>query len=41
MNRLLRAFPEIFANFLAPYLVYEALDARYGLRWAAAALERL
>jgi intracellular septation protein A len=30
MNRLLRAFPEIFANFLAPYLVYEALDARYG-----------
>lgn len=26
----MRALPEIFANFLAPYLVYEGLDARYG-----------
>jgi hypothetical protein len=26
----LRAGPEIFANFLAPYLVYQALDAHFG-----------
>ncbi len=30
MKKLLRIGPEIFANFLAPYLVYELLDARYG-----------
>jgi hypothetical protein len=30
MRRLLRAGPEIFANFLAPYLVYTALDGRFG-----------
>jgi hypothetical protein len=32
MNKLLRAAPEVFANFLAPYLVYQALDARWGDR---------
>jgi len=30
MKRLVRAAPEIFANFLAPYLVFQALDASYG-----------
>jgi len=32
MKKFLRAGPEIFANFLAPYLVYQALDARWGDR---------
>ncbi len=27
---MLRLAPELFANFIAPYLVYEALDAHYG-----------
>jgi hypothetical protein len=30
MRKLLRAGPEIFANFLAPYLVYTALEGRFG-----------
>ena len=30
MNKFLRAGPELFANFAAPYLVYEALDGRFG-----------
>jgi len=32
MKKLLTAAPEIFANFIAPYLVYQALDARWGDR---------
>ncbi len=32
MKKLLRAGPEVFANFLAPYLVYQALDGRFGNR---------
>jgi hypothetical protein len=30
MRRFLRAAPEIFANFLAPYLVFEALHGTFG-----------
>jgi len=28
LNKILTAGPEVFANFLAPYLVYQLLDAR-------------
>ncbi len=31
-KKFLRAGPEIFANFIAPYLVYEALSGRFGDR---------
>jgi hypothetical protein len=34
MKKLLRVLPELFANFLAPYLVFEALDARFGDKWS-------
>jgi uncharacterized membrane protein len=34
MKKLLRVAPELFANFLAPYLVFEALDGRFGDKWA-------
>jgi hypothetical protein len=34
MKKLLRAVPELFANFLAPYLVFQALDARFGDKWS-------
>jgi hypothetical protein len=30
MRKMLRAGPELFANFLAPYLVYTLLDPHYG-----------
>ena len=30
MRKLFRAGPEVFANFLAPYLVYTALAGRFG-----------
>ena len=34
MKKLLRVVPELFANFLAPYLVFQALDARFGDKWS-------
>jgi uncharacterized membrane protein len=34
MRKALRVIPELFANFLAPYLVFEALDGRFGDKWA-------
>jgi hypothetical protein len=32
MKKILRAAPEVFANFVAPYLVYEAFDGSMGDR---------
>jgi hypothetical protein len=32
LNKLRSAAPELFANFLAPYFVYQLLDARWGDR---------
>ena len=34
MRKALRVIPELFANFLAPYLVFEVLDGRFGDKWA-------
>jgi uncharacterized membrane protein len=34
MRKVLRVAPELFANFLAPYLVFQALDARFGDKWS-------
>src|SRR5271154_3221372 len=34
MRKALRVIPELFANFLAPYLVFQALDARFGDKWS-------
>jgi hypothetical protein len=34
MRKVLRLAPELFANFLAPYLVFQALHARAGDKWS-------